>query len=238
MASDGSLKIEGLTAAYGRHRVLEGVDLDVPESQVVALLGHNGAGKTTLLRAVMGLETPTGGSVEYRGTRYGRESVATRAQQGLALVPDVSRGGIFGDMSVKDNLSLAEKVTQGDGPEVSPKLLEDLFPPIFEKQDQLARELSGGQRQMVAVAIALKRRPRMLLLDEPSVGLAPLLVKSMMEAISRITRELGIGALLVEQNVPAACAVADRVAVLKSGRILREYLPGEIPSTHELWELF
>ena len=232
------LVVDAVSVSFGLHRVLDECSITVRPGEIVALMGHNGAGKTTLLRSVMGLVHPQAGRVTFGGQDLAGEPPATRAQHGLALVPDVSRGGVFSDLSVRDNLRLAEDIGRGAGAEISDDLLRELFPPIFEKADQPARELSGGQRQMVAIALALKRRPTMLLLDEPSVGLAPMIVQHVMSAIRRVTDETGIGALLVEQNVPAASRVADRLAVLKGGRVVREFAPDEVTDIHALWEYF
>jgi branched-chain amino acid transport system ATP-binding protein len=237
-ASPPRLDVSGLSVNYGLHRVLDECSLSVAPREIVALVGHNGAGKTTLLRAVLGLVAPGAGSVSFGGQDLAKTTTAQRARMGLALVPDVARGGIFPALDVRDNLALAEDVASRDGGHVPDALLRELFPVIFEKERQPVGELSGGQRQMVAIALALKRNPRMLLLDEPSVGLAPVVVQEVMAAIERVVRELGIGTLLVEQNVRAAMKVADRLDVLKSGRLITSLAPDEVADVHALWSYF
>jgi branched-chain amino acid transport system ATP-binding protein len=231
-----TLDISDVTVRFGQHRVLEGCSLRVRPGELVTLVGHNGAGKTTLLRTIVGLNRPLQGTITF-GDDLRTESPARRARRGLAFVPDAARGPVFGALSVRDNLRLAEE-TAAAGAEVSDALLQTLFPPIFDRMERAVAALSGGQRQMVAVAMALKRRPRLLLLDEPSVGLAPVLVEQMMEAVRRIKDELGIGVLVVEQNVRAAIKESDRVAVLKQGRVTHQLVPSEIRDVQQLWEYF
>jgi branched-chain amino acid transport system ATP-binding protein len=237
IATRTALSFEGVSVNYGPRRVLEDCSLQVPEAQLVTLVGHNGAGKTTLLRAAMGLAPVTAGSIRMGDHDFGHEACAQRARMGLAFVPDAGRGPIFGALSVRENLLLAED-TVGPGVEVSDELIRSLFPPIYERMNRPVAALSGGQRSMVSIAMALKRRPHFLLLDEPSVGLAPVLVEQVMEAIRRIKDELSIGVLVVEQNVRAALKESDRIAVLKEGRIVRELEPSEIQDVHQLWEFF
>jgi branched-chain amino acid transport system ATP-binding protein len=231
------LALEGLTVNYGPRRVLADCSLAVDEGELVTLVGHNGAGKTTLLRAAVGLTPRLGGTVRMGDRVFRRETCAQRARLGLALVPDAASGPVFGALSVRDNLMIAEDIASS-GVEVSQDQIRALFPDIFERMGRPVSSLSGGQRQMVAIAMALLRRPRFLLLDEPSVGLAPVLVEQVMEAVRRIKREFGIGAIVVEQNVRAALKECDRVAVLKDGRIVRELHPSEVRDIHQLWEFF
>jgi branched-chain amino acid transport system ATP-binding protein len=232
-----ALALDGVTVNYGPRRVLAGCSLAVGEGELVTLVGHNGAGKTTLLRAAAGLAPTLAGTVRLGDRTLGRETCAQRARLGLALVPDAASGPVFGGLSVRENLMLAQD-TAASGVEVSREKIETLFPAIFDRMNRPVASLSGGQRQMVAIAMALLRRPQFLMLDEPSVGLAPVLVEQVMEAVRRIKHELGIGVLVVEQNVRAALKESDRVAVLKEGRIVRELHPSEISDIHQLWEFF
>jgi len=187
----------------------------------------------------MGLVRPVSGTIRFAGEDLRRESTAQRALAGLAFVPDTSRGSVFSQLSVRENLALAQEATRAAGGNViDDDILRDLFPAVFERMGRAVAQLSGGQRQMVAIAMALKRRPRLLLLDEPSVGLAPNLVEQVMQSIKRIKEDLGVGALVVEQNVRVSLQVSDRIAVLKGGQIIRDLHPSEIEDIHQLWELF
>jgi branched-chain amino acid transport system ATP-binding protein len=232
-----ALELRDVMVRFGSREVLHECSLHVQPGELVALVGHNGAGKTTLLRAVSGLVPLAGGSVVLSGVDLGRYDAARRARLGLGLVPDAGRGATFGTLTVQENLNLARDLSTG-GLELSEEAVRSLFPPIYEHLTQPAADLSGGERQMLAIAMALMREPRLLLLDEPSVGLAPLLVGDAMAALRNIVDTFGIGVLLVEQNVRAALRVADRIAVLKNGSNMREFVPSEIVSVHQLWEFF
>jgi len=153
------------------------------------------------------------------------------------MVPDAGRGATFATLRVRENLRVAQDLATG-GIKVTYDEVRGLFPPLFEHLENAAGDLSGGERQMLAIAMSLLREPKYLLLDEPSVGLAPMLVKDAMTALRNVVDTFGIGILLVEQNVQAALRVADRIVVLKNGEVLREFAPSVIESVHELWELF
>jgi branched-chain amino acid transport system ATP-binding protein len=215
---DPLLSIAGLSTGYGKIRVLHGIDLTVRESEVVALLGPNGAGKTTLLRAVSGL-LPWSGSVRLAGRDLAGLSPRDAVKAGLAHVIEGHR--VFKQLTVLDNLLLgaydlprAERVTRVE------EALE-LFPEIAAKRLERAVALSGGQQQILAVAQGLVRRPRLLMLDEPSAGLSPVLVDRVLEVIRRL-REAGTAVLLVEQLIEKALALADRVYALARGSIVLE----------------
>jgi branched-chain amino acid transport system ATP-binding protein len=231
------LALEGVAVNYGVRRVLEDCSLQVDDGELVTLVGHNGAGKTTLLRAAAGLVPLLSGTVHMGEQVFRHQTCAQRARAGLALVPDAASGPVFGALSVRENLMLAGD-TASSGVEVSHDQIRALFPAIFERMNRPVASLSGGQRQMVAIAMALLRRPHFLMLDEPSVGLAPVLVEQVMEAIRSINHELGVGVLVVEQNVRAALKESDRIAVLKNGRIEHEFHPSEIQDIHQLWQYF
>jgi branched-chain amino acid transport system ATP-binding protein len=211
------LEVRDLSAAYGRVRALDGVSLAVPAGALVALIGANGAGKTTLLRTLSGVQPAAGGSVRFDGTDITRARPCERVRAGLAQVPEGRQ--VFGPLSVEDNLRLGGILRDAES---SARILEhvwELFPALREKRRLAAGMLSGGQQQMVAIGRALMTRPRLLLLDEPSMGLAPKLVAEVFATIRRL-REEGTSVLLVEQNAHAALAIADHGYVLETGRIV------------------
>ena len=211
------LEIRDLEAAYGDIRVLSGVTLSVGPGQIVALLGPNGAGKSTLLNVVAGLLRPRAGTIRFDGADLASVRAHLVVERGVALVPEGRR--LFGTMTVEENLELGAfaaraRATRAAGLE----RVWALFPDLRERRRQLVRSLSGGQQQMVAVGRALMTNPRLLMLDEPSLGIAPRLVRSIMESLAEINRG-GVAVFLVEQNVQAALGLADRGYVLESGRI-------------------
>jgi branched-chain amino acid transport system ATP-binding protein len=211
------LEIRDLEAAYGDIPVLSGVTLSVGPGEIVALLGPNGAGKSTLLNVVAGLLRPRAGSIRFDGADLASVRAHLVVERGVALVPEGRR--LFGTMTVEENLELGAfaaraRATRAAGLE----RVWALFPDLRERRRQLVRSLSGGQQQMVAVGRALMTNPRLLMLDEPSLGIAPRLVRSIMESLAEINRG-GVAVFLVEQNVQAALGLADRGYVLESGRI-------------------
>ena len=226
MAPEGGLVVKGLTAGYGGVPALHGVSLEVRAGEIVALLGANGAGKSTLLRAVSGLLRPSRGSVEFQGSPIERRPAHEIVRKGMAHVPEGRR--LFGRLSVRDNLLLGaygqrdEKSRDGGLAEV-----HALFPVLAERGAQTASTLSGGEQQMLAIGRALMSRPSMLLLDEPSIGIAPKLVLRIFEALLEINRR-GVTILVVEQNVRAALAHAHRAYVLQTGRMVAEGVPADL----------
>ena len=208
------LEVRGLCAHYGRIEALRGIDLTVGAGQLVALVGANGAGKTTLLRSISGVLRATAGSVHYLGEDVTGASPRRRVKLGICQVPEGRH--VFGPMSVEDNLRLGAFV-HGGGSEGLERIYE-LFPVLHEKRALPAGNLSGGQQQMLAIGRALMGRPRLLLLDEPSMGLSPLLVEEVFRVIVRLARS-GTTTLLVEQNAQAALSVADTAYVLETGRV-------------------
>ena len=211
------LEARDVHAGYGDVRILSGVSFAVAGGEIVALVGPNGAGKTTLLRAVMGLLPLRRGAVTWEGRPIHAAPTHRIVEQGIALVPEGRR--LFARMTVEENLLLgafAPRALQvrGEGLE----RVFQIFPRLAERRRQLAGSLSGGEQQMVAVGRALMSRPRLLLLDEPSLGLAPRVVEGILEVLRQIHRE-GVGVFLVEQNVQASLALADRGYVLENGRI-------------------
>ncbi len=213
------LRIEGLNAHYGRSHVLQGVDLEVPAGKIGAVLGRNGVGKTTTVRSIMGLVPPTGGRVALDGRDIAGWPPHLIARAGVAYVPEGRL--IFPDLSVLENIRVGErkpaKVWTVD------RLL-DLFPSLRERSGNRGWQLSGGEQQMLAIARALVSDPRVVLLDEPSQGLAPLVVRELAGVIKRLCDE-GVTILLIEQNMKLAEAVADQLHVMVKGRIVYQATP-------------
>ena len=214
------LELVDINAFYGDLQALWGISMQVNEGELVALIGPNGAGKTTTLRIISGLIKPASGTVSFNGQNLIRESVHKIVGMGISQVPESGR--IFTGMSVLENLELG-----GFNPEAR-KIKESslsrvykIFPRLEERQDQQAETLSGGERQMLAIGRALMSKPKLLLLDEPSFGLAPIMVQQMFEMIEEINKQ-GVTVLLVEQNVRAAMELAQRAYVIENGRIVGE----------------
>jgi branched-chain amino acid transport system ATP-binding protein len=212
------LEAEGLTAGYGATAVLHGLDFAVEERGVTALLGANGAGKTTTLRAVSGM-VRTGGSIRFAGERLDGLATEEIARRGVAHVPDGR--GTFMELTVEENMRLGA-YTRSDRAEVEADFerVFGYFPRLRQRFRQQAGTLSGGEQQMLAISRALLLRPRLLLLDEPSFGLAPLVVQEIFAIMRRIREEQGVGILLVEQNASLALDFADRAYLLETGRIV------------------
>lgn len=214
------LEVENLQAGYGTEEVLHGVSLRVDEGEIVSILGANGAGKTTTLLTISGLVRASGGAVRFQGEDLHTLPSHEVVRRGLTQSPEGRR--VFGVLSVLENLRLGA-FTVGDKEKAEQTLdwIFDLFPRLHERKDQLAGTLSGGEQQMLAMGRALMAQPRLLLLDEPSLGLAPLLVKSIFRTIRRIS-EQGVTVLLVEQNARAALKLASRGYVLEVGNVVME----------------
>jgi branched-chain amino acid transport system ATP-binding protein len=218
MASELILDVKDLHAGYGRAEVLHGLNLQARAGSVVTVIGPNGAGKSTLLNALMGV-LPSRGSVAYQGRSIVLDTLEERVMQGMALVPETR--ALFGTMPVEDNLLLGAYRQVRLGHKDSTAALEEVyatFPRLKERRAQLAGTLSGGERQMLAVGRALMSKPALLMLDEPSLGLAPLVVRDIFATISSL-RATGVTILLVEQNARAALDVADHGYVLAMGEI-------------------
>jgi branched-chain amino acid transport system ATP-binding protein len=218
MATAPLLQVDALHAGYGRAEVLAGVGLEADAGSVVAVVGPNGAGKSTLLNALMGV-LPARGEVRFDGEPVQRLSLEQRVQRGIALVPETR--ALFATLPVADNLLLGGyRLRRAPRAEQAARLAEvyALFPRLHERRAQAAGTLSGGERQMLAIGRALMGAPRLLMLDEPSLGLAPLVVREIFRIIERL-RESGVTILLIEQNARAALAVADHAYVLETGAI-------------------
>lgn len=232
-----ALKVRQLAAGYGRKRVVEDIDLDVEARSILLLLGHNGAGKTTFARALFGLMKPEAGSVHLGGTDITGRSPAKNVLDGFAFVPQGH--GVFRTLSVADNLDLGGFV-EDDRTLLAQRRDQvfEMFPILAERRAQLAGTMSGGQQQMLAIGIAMMHAPRFLLLDEPSIGLAPNLVEKVMQSVVQINRDLGTTILIVEQNVKASLPIAHRVAVFKTGRKIYDGAPEPLADHVKLMELF
>ena len=227
------MELRGLRASYGPIEALHGTDLHVGAGEMVAVLGPNGAGKSTLLRAAMGL-VQTAGAVLFEGAPVQDEPTRRRAARGMAMVPEGR--GIFAPMTVAENLSLGGWTRRGD-PAMQLDRVLDLFPRLRERMRQVAGSLSGGEQQMLAIGRALMVQPRLLMLDEPSLGLAPRLAAGILNALARLNRD-GLGILLVEQRVPLALRLARRAYVLRLGVVVARTEPGEVLTPDELGRLY
>lgn len=231
------LAISALRAGYGKKTIVHGVDMDLAASEVLLVLGHNGAGKTTLMRAVFGLIAPTAGSVLYCGEDLTSATPAVKVARGLAFVPQGH--GVFPHLTVRTNLELgAFSVRERAGLQRQIDSVCELFPVLAERSAQSAGTLSGGQQQMLAIGMALMHSPRVLILDEPSIGLAPALVENVMTAIRRINSELGTSILMVEQNVRYSLPIADRCLVIKTGTKVYDGPPQPLTDQVELMKFF
>ncbi len=217
------LRIRNLEAGYGELRVVKGVSLHVAEGEIVAVIGANGAGKTTLLNTIAGLVRPSGGVVQFKGTDIQRWTVERIVASGCALVPEGRK--LFSPLSVRENLNLGAYVLRrGEGREAVAARLEELyqlFPRLKERERQFAGTLSGGEQQMLAIGRALMSKPKFIMFDEPSMGLAPLIIKDIFAVIKRLRSE-GVTVLVVEQNAKAILKIADRGYVMETGSLILE----------------
>jgi branched-chain amino acid transport system ATP-binding protein len=228
------LEVEGVESGYGKKTVLQGVSLRVHEGEVVTMLGHNGAGKSTTLKTILGLLPARAGQVRFGGQPWANGDPVENVRRGMALVPQGR--GVFPDLTVIENLMLGA-YTQRDAQSNATRLREviELFPMLEERRAQRAGTLSGGQQQMVAVGMALMPRPRLMMMDEPSIGLAPVLVQRVLETARQINRRFGTAIILVEQNIKTALGVADRAYVMKSGRVILEKPAAELLAAQGAW---
>jgi branched-chain amino acid transport system ATP-binding protein len=221
------LRTHEIQTYYGKSHILHGVSLEVNEGEIVTVLGRNGAGKTTTVRSIMGLTPPRAGTVEIFGHNTTRLPTHRIAGLGIGYVPEGRK--IFGNLTVLENL----KVPQARPGAWNLDRIFKLFPRLEERKSQLGRQLSGGEQEMLAIARPLLLNPRLMLLDEPSQGLAPLIVKEVMQVIKTM-RSDGLSVLLIEQNVPLSLAVADRAYVLDDGKVVHSGPAAALASDKEL----
>jgi branched-chain amino acid transport system ATP-binding protein len=212
------LKVDGIDVYYGNIQALKGVSLEIHEGEIVTLIGANGAGKSTLLKAISGLLKPKQGDILFAGQSISGKPAQAIVKQGISHVPEGRR--VFSNMSVEENLELGAFLRKDkQGIQEDFKKIYELFPRLHERRKQHAGTLSGGEQQMLAIGRALMARPKLLLLDEPSMGLAPLLVKTIFRIIEEINSN-GTTILLVEQNAHMALSVANRAYVIETGRVV------------------
>jgi branched-chain amino acid transport system ATP-binding protein len=229
------LRLNALQAGYGAKTVISDVSFALEPGQILAFLGHNGAGKTTTLKSMMGMLRPSGGEVVFDGNRIDRLSVADRVALGLRLLPEGR--GIFPDLSVAENVDVVAARNVGAKAMFGIPDVYKLFPVLEERRTTRAGSLSGGQQQMLALSLAILGTPRCLMLDEPSIGLAPNLVERMFEQVREVCKSHAMTAVLVEQNVAAAMKIADRVIIMNNGQIVFDGGPDEARASN-FWHYF
>jgi len=224
------LQLNAVDTYYGPIHILQGVNLQVSPGELVCLLGGNASGKSTTLKTVLGIVRPRNGSVSFAGEDVTERSTSYRIGKGIAIVPENRR--LFAPMSVRENLEMGAYL-QGGGTKEAYDRVYDLFPLLRERRSQLAGTLSGGEQQMVAMGRALMSQPKLLLMDEPSMGLAPILVERNFEIIQQV-HEAGVAMLVVEQNANMALSIADRGYVLQTGRVVLADRAGALLQNEEL----
>jgi len=210
------LKLSGINTYYGEIHILQDVDLEVGRGELVCLLGGNASGKSTTLKTILGIVRPRRGTVEFGGEDVTGRSTSYRIERGMAIVPENRR--LFAPMTVLENLEMGNYLGRGDA-KANFERVYTLFPRVYERRSQLAGTLSGGEQQMVAMGRALMAQPQLLLMDEPSMGLAPILVERSFEIIQQV-HEAGVSVLVVEQNANVSLSIADRGYVLQTGRVV------------------
>jgi branched-chain amino acid transport system ATP-binding protein len=226
------LEVAGVHAHYGHIEALHGVSIQVDRGEIVTIIGANGAGKSTLLMTICGRPKPSAGQILFEGQRLNEREPHEIVARGIAQAPEGRR--IFPAMSVLENLQMGAVPTRGEFFEPDSERVFALFPRLKERQHQRGGTLSGGEQQMLCIGRALMARPRLLLLDEPSLGIAPILVKQIFEAIVEINRDQGLTILLVEQNAYQALKIAHRGYVLATGRVVLEGTGAELLSNAEI----
>jgi branched-chain amino acid transport system ATP-binding protein len=212
------LKVESVDVCYGDVQVLKHISLDVQEGELVAVIGANGAGKTTLMNTISGILKPRKGSITFRGKKISSVQPNRIVAEGIVQVPEGRL--LFPEMTVRENLEMGGYLLNGKSIRKQLNAVYDLFPILREREKQLAGTMSGGEQQMVAIGRGLMSEPRLIMFDEPSLGLAPKLVQSIFEMVQRINKELGITVLLVEQNVQHSCQISDRAFVVENGEVV------------------
>jgi branched-chain amino acid transport system ATP-binding protein len=229
-ANGSLLSLRGVNTYYGQMHILQEVDLDVREGELVCLLGGNASGKSTTLKTILGIVRPRTGIVSFQGEDITHRPTSYRIGRGMAIVPENRR--LFGPMTVLENLQMGAYL-HGGGSKEDYERVYSLFPIVYERRSQLAGTLSGGEQQMVAMGRALMARPQLMLMDEPSMGLAPILVERSFEIIKQV-HDAGVALLVVEQNANVSLSIADRGYVLSTGRVVLEGRASELIRHDEL----
>ncbi len=224
------LEIDSVDTYYGQIHILQNLNLLVEEGELVCLLGGNASGKSTTLKTILGLVAPKRGAVRFAGEDVTRSTTSHRISRGMAIVPENRR--LFAPMTVLENLEMGAYL-HGGGKKEDFERVYSLFPLLYERRSQLGGTLSGGEQQMVAMGRALMSRPKLLLMDEPSMGLAPILVERSFEIIKEV-HEAGVAILVVEQNANVSLSIADRGYVLSTGRVVLEGKAGDLLQNEEL----
>lgn len=226
-----------LDAGYRNLEVLHGVTLSVAAAEAVGIIGHNGAGKTTVLRTLFGNIRPTAGAIRYSGVTQPASRCADSIRRGMAFVP--ADNYLFGPLTVRENLQIAKlNATSAAQAAEQEQLALDLFPAVAARLGQTASTLSGGERRMLGIAMSLMWRPRLILLDEPTLGLAPAVAVRVFSALSHLIETTGISVLCVEQNVTQLLSLVSRVYIIRSGRIIGEKTSAQLSAEPDLWSYF
>ncbi len=232
-----ALEVEGMYAGYGRKTVVFDTTLHVMPGEIVGIFGHNGSGKSTTIRAILGTNPAQRGTVSYFGDDVTRAGSRANVRAGMALIP--SERFVFADLTVRENLLLGgANEKDGDARSLRLDLVYRLFPILLEREGQLAGTMSGGQQRMVSLGLALMTGPKLLMLDEPSLGLAPSVVQQIFGQVRTLADTDGLSVVLLEQNVGAALKIVDRVYVMRSGRVILEETVAEMRARDSYWDLF
>jgi branched-chain amino acid transport system ATP-binding protein len=230
------LQVVDVTAGYRGRAAIRGISIDVGQGEAVGIIGHNGAGKTTLLKTVFGIIPPSSGHIMFRDKVQTADPLAN-IRDGLALVP--ADRFVFASLSVRDNLQIARRnALNAAVADESEQASRELFPVVWERMGQLAGSLSGGERRMLSIAMALMWQPSLLLLDEPSVGLAPELAERVFDALKFLTQSRGMSILCVEQNLPHLLGIVDRVYIIRDGLLAGEETAASLLERDDYWDLF
>ncbi len=236
-SSDDLLVLSGLQAGYGKKHVVFDVDLHLRPGEIVTIVGHNGAGKTTTLKTIFGMLPAIGGTITYQGEDVTKSTCRRNVLRGMSFIP--AERFVFQDLSVLDNLRLgAMHESSSDVRNSRRSKVHDMFPLLRERSAQRAGTMSGGQQRMLSLGLAMMSAPKLLLLDEPSLGLAPALVAEIFDRIRELAQEEGLSVLLLEQNVGQALRIADRAYVMRAGRIILEETAEQMRQRKDFWDLF
>ena len=226
------LDIVNISAGYESLNAIQNINISIPDGSKLGVFGHNGAGKTTLMRCIIGAHVPSQGEVRWHGEALPKGDVPATVKKGIAYVPQGHN--VFPTLSVEKNLRIAGSLF---GEEFLDEIFK-LFPVLFERRSQRAGSMSGGEQQMLALGMALMTNPKWLLLDEPSTGLAPVIVRNVMDGLRDVNKRFGTGIIVVEQNVPATLKLVDHAIIIKSGQIVFNGTTAELNDKKDLWEWF